>query len=76
MRIILALQDQIIVLEQKLESLDREYSRKEAEDVDNGCLRNDVEDRSALLDQLSQLLERYSKDAKTQKKLSLDNFHR
>jgi hypothetical protein len=64
MRIILALQDQITVLEQELESLDREYSRKEAEDVDNGRLRNDMDERSDLLDQISRLLERYSKDTK------------
>ena len=75
MRIILALQDQITVLEKKLESLDRKYSRKEAEDVDNGCLRDDIEDRSSLLDLISQKIERYSKEAITNNKPSLNNLH-
>jgi hypothetical protein len=74
MRIILALQDQITVQEQELESLDREYSRKEAEDVDNERLRNDMDERSELLDQLSHLLQRYSKDTEAQAKPSSITF--
>jgi hypothetical protein len=44
-RIALMLQDQVALTEKELEELDRRYSRKDVEDVHNGCFRGDQEDR-------------------------------
>lgn len=59
-RVALRLQDQVTVLEEKLQRLDWESSRREAEDVHNGSLRDDSEERLQVLDELRQTLMRYS----------------
>lgn len=59
-RIALALQDQITVLEQKMEQLDTQYSRRHAEDLHNGSFRYDRDDRAALLEAIASKLSLYS----------------
>lgn len=60
-RLALRLQDDISSLEERLEDLDVIYSSKEAEDLNNGTFRDDLEDRAELLDLLLEKVERYSK---------------
>ncbi|ETS74199.1 hypothetical protein PFICI_14065 [Pestalotiopsis fici W106-1] len=60
-RVSLSYQDRIAALEEQLTELDAEYSRREAEDVDNGTFRHDQEDRQALLDNIGEALYQYSK---------------
>lgn len=59
-RIALSLQDQVAVLEESLEELDRKYSRKAHPDVNNGSFREDEVDRAAVLEKLRQKLVQYS----------------
>jgi hypothetical protein len=59
-RIALWLQDQVTVLEEKLEDLDKKYSRKDAVDTNNGSFREDEDDRAAVLSQLREKLVQYS----------------
>lgn len=59
-RVGLLLQDKISRLEQKLMSLDNEHSRRDADPINNGTLRDDIEEREALLIEISHHLDRYS----------------
>ncbi|TVY31443.1 hypothetical protein LSUB1_G008906 [Lachnellula subtilissima] len=55
-RVALSLQDQLSVLESDLEDIDTRYSKKNVEDVNNGSFRDDSEDRTELVDKISQKL--------------------
>lgn len=59
-RVSLALQDQVTVLEEQLDELDKQYSRRDAEDLHNGTFRDDREDRTALVEKISEKLMKYS----------------
>lgn len=59
-RIALALQDQVAQLEEELEEIDSEYSRRSAEDLHNGSFRCDREDRTELLEKIALKLSQYS----------------
>jgi hypothetical protein len=59
-RVLLALQDEIVALESKLQDLDRWASRKEERDLHNGSFRQDcVKERVGLLGMLEVKLFRY-----------------
>ena len=61
-RVLLALQDQICVLEETLNSIDREASRKEAPHIHNGSFRTDqVQNRMDLILQIDKKLREYSR---------------
>lgn len=60
-RIALSLQDQVVVLEERLNELDWNYSRKEEEDVNNGSFRDDDEERGEVLEELRVAILKYSK---------------
>ena len=60
-RALLSLQDQVVVLEGKLNALDDQHSRKKSPDVDNGTFRNDLTERAVLLDSITEKLQQYSK---------------
>ena len=59
-RIALSLQNEVSVLEQELENLDRKYSKREAEDVHNGSFREEQRDRGVVLRELHDGLVKYS----------------
>lgn len=62
-RVVLSLQDQIVRLEEELDSMDKAYSRKKVPDVvDNGSFRNDpFKDRRELIEEeLPKILREYS----------------
>jgi hypothetical protein len=59
-RVALALQDEISDLEDRLKLLDEQYSDKDANDVNNGTFRDDMEDRSEIIETLRKKLKRYS----------------
>lgn len=59
-RIALKLQDEVLELEEKLEELDKKYSRRGAVDVNNGSFRDDEDDRAQVLELLRQKLVVYS----------------
>lgn len=59
-RTALALQDQLSVLEEELEELDRRYSSTAAADVNNGSYRDDQADREELLEKIHDKLVKYS----------------
>jgi hypothetical protein len=48
-RIALELQDEVVVLEERLGDLDRELSRREMVDVNNGSFRDDIPERKEVL---------------------------
>lgn len=58
--VLLWLQDQLAVLEENLERMDKQYSRREAEDVNNGTMRDDVPDRADLIENIYKKLKEYS----------------
>ncbi|KAJ8131094.1 hypothetical protein O1611_g2531 [Lasiodiplodia mahajangana] len=60
-RVGLLLQDKISLLEQNLVDLDEQYSRKDADPINNGTLRDDMEEREALLNDIVYHLGKYSK---------------
>ncbi|KAI8944289.1 hypothetical protein F4801DRAFT_600061 [Xylaria longipes] len=60
-RVGLLLQDKISLLEQNLINMDNEYSRRDADPINNGSLRDDMEDREALLNEIACHLDRYNK---------------
>ncbi|KAK3325077.1 hypothetical protein B0H66DRAFT_599263 [Apodospora peruviana] len=62
-RILLRLQDQLAGLEEELDLLDAEFSRKTAKDVDNGSFRKNQESRKEVLESITAKLERYDLDA-------------
>lgn len=59
-RAALALQDELSVLEETLNKLDKGYSRTEAVDVHNGTFRDDLDDRMLVLTTISEKLYKYS----------------
>jgi hypothetical protein len=59
-RVLLWLQDQLCVLEENLERLDKQYSRREAEDVNNGTMRDEVPDRADMVEKIYKKLKEYS----------------
>jgi hypothetical protein len=59
-RVLLWLQDQLSVLETELETLDKQYSRREAEDVNNGTMRDEKHDRAELIEKIYEKLKEYS----------------
>lgn len=61
----LAYQDRIAALEEQLTELDDEYSKRDAEDVNNGTFRHDQEDRQDLLENIGEALYQYSKSFAT-----------
>ncbi|KAI1750238.1 hypothetical protein F4782DRAFT_509773 [Xylaria castorea] len=60
-RICLLLQDKVSLLEQKLMNLDKEFSRREADPINNGSLRDDIEERETLLKEIAYHLDKYNK---------------
>jgi hypothetical protein len=60
-RIILRLQDRVVILQEKLEKLDRQFNRREAEDIHNGSFRQEDKEREQVLDELQIALSEYSK---------------
>jgi hypothetical protein len=59
-RVALTLQDQISVLEEQLDDLDKHCSRRDAEDLHNGSFRDDREERTALVEMIYEKLTKYS----------------
>ncbi|KAH8591298.1 hypothetical protein B0O99DRAFT_744507 [Bisporella sp. PMI_857] len=59
-RIALYLQDQISILEKKPDDLDEMYSRRDADDVNNGSLRDDQIDRADLIHEIVRKFTKYS----------------
>ncbi|RSL60017.1 hypothetical protein CEP54_006973 [Fusarium duplospermum] len=68
-RVSLALQDEISVLEKKLRELDEGYSQRGSLDRHNGRFRGDVEDRRALIERISDKLYKYNAFVLQQSKL-------
>ncbi|KAI5460085.1 hypothetical protein BGZ63DRAFT_426034 [Mariannaea sp. PMI_226] len=60
-RVALALQDEICVLEEELNDLDRYCSSKETDDLNNGTFRGDVKERKELVQIISKKLYHYNK---------------
>ena len=48
-KIALELQDEVVVLEERLEDVDRELSRRGMVDVNNGSFRDDIPERKEVL---------------------------
>lgn len=59
-RLILRLQDRVSILQERLEKLDRQLNRREAEDIHNGSFRQQDEEREKVLDKLQIALFDYS----------------
>jgi hypothetical protein len=59
-RVALSLQDQISVLEEQLDELDKHCSRRDAEDLHNGSFRDNREERTALVEMIYEKLTKYS----------------
>jgi hypothetical protein len=60
-RAALELQDKVVVLEEQLEGLDRELSRREMQDVNNGTFRDDIPERKRVLRELREKIMQYSR---------------
>jgi hypothetical protein len=60
-RVLLWLQDQLCVLEENSERLDKQYSRREAEDVNNGTMRDELPDRADMVESIYKKLKEYSR---------------
>ncbi|KAI0856936.1 hypothetical protein F4860DRAFT_491311 [Xylaria cubensis] len=60
-RVGLLLQDKCSLLEQKLIDLDKENSRRDADPINNGTIRDDIEERETLLNEIAHHLDRYNK---------------
>ncbi|KAI3325317.1 hypothetical protein HD806DRAFT_492635 [Xylariaceae sp. AK1471] len=60
-RVGLMLQDKVTVLEQRLDKLDEAYSERNSDPINNGTLRDDMDDRSLLMEEISDQLDRYNK---------------
>ena len=59
-RVLLALQDEIAVCEERLHAIDYKYSRKEVQDIHNGSFRQDeVHERSDLVCSIRKKLKEY-----------------
>ncbi|KAM7201292.1 hypothetical protein V8F33_003392 [Rhypophila sp. PSN 637] len=59
-RVSLCLQDELTVIEEQLEEIDVAYSRRECQDVNNGTIRDDIEERARLIDVAAKKLVRYN----------------
>ncbi|KAF7535499.1 hypothetical protein G7054_g5351 [Neopestalotiopsis clavispora] len=59
-RVALLLQDKVVELETQLEDIDKLYSKKETPHLNNGTFRDDLEERSELLEQIAVALKRYN----------------
>ena len=51
-RLLLMLHDQVAELEGELDSIDARLSQRDADDVDNGSVRRDVQERKDILEKL------------------------
>lgn len=60
-RVLLMSQDHLSQLEEELELLDTALSDRNAPDVDNGSVRNDNNERAALLTRIYEKLDQYGK---------------
>ncbi|KAI1743042.1 hypothetical protein F4680DRAFT_410880 [Xylaria scruposa] len=60
-RVGLLLQDKISLLEHKLMDLEKGFSRRDSEPINNGSLRDDIEERETLLSEISYHLHKYNK---------------
>jgi hypothetical protein len=58
-RLLLMLQDQVAELEGELDSIDARLSQRDAEDVDNGSMRKDVQERTDVLEKLHRKVGEY-----------------
>lgn len=59
-RIALRLQDKVSVLETQLKALDDTYSAKQSGPINNGSIRDDMDDRQMVLCKIEKALCRYS----------------
>lgn len=59
-RAALALQDEVVLLEERLENLEKRYCRRDAENEHNGSLRKDREERRDLMREIVEALTKYS----------------
>lgn len=59
-RVILAQQDRLSKLEHELAEVDERNSKRDAPDVNNGTIRDDIEERKLLLDDIRKEIHRYS----------------
>jgi hypothetical protein len=50
-----------VILQEKLEKLDRQFNRREAEDIHNGSFRQQDEEREKVFEGLQKALSEYSK---------------
>jgi len=73
-RVALALQDEIVELEERVKECDAAYSRRDAEDVNNGTFRDDLPDRKQLLQVIGKRIISYSKDISSWVHRSIDFF--
>jgi hypothetical protein len=62
-RILLRLQDRVVVLQEKLEKLDRQFKARDVQDIHNGSFRQDHPDREKVLDELHVALSKYSESS-------------
>jgi hypothetical protein len=60
-RIALRLQDQVTILEKRLDEIDKRSNRREAKDENNGTFRDDSEERLFVLDELGNALMKFSR---------------
>lgn len=58
-RLLLVLQDQVVELESELDAIDARLSKRTATDLDNGCIRNDVQERRDVLEKLHRRVREY-----------------
>lgn len=72
-RVVLALQDQVSVLEEQLKDLDQDYSGRSAVDIHNGSFRNDRDQRTQLLGEIAEALMKYSSSSPYQPRLNATN---
>ncbi|KAM7215586.1 hypothetical protein V8F06_009053 [Rhypophila decipiens] len=59
-RVALSLQDELTVIEEQLGKMDAAYSRRESEDVNNGTMRDDLEERRMLINLAAKRLLKYN----------------
>ncbi|ETS78042.1 hypothetical protein PFICI_10104 [Pestalotiopsis fici W106-1] len=68
-RIALVKQDKISELEQRLAEIDEQHRQRDAPDVNNGTIRDDLEERRLLLNDISDEIYRYNKIVLQQSRL-------
>jgi hypothetical protein len=62
------------VLEEKLEELDRKYSRKDYPDTNNWSFRDDETDKVAVLEKLREKLVQYSEFIYSENRTMMNDF--